>query len=160
MSRTALIIEGRRLPRLSFRDEILMMLEASELLKIVRKRKTPIARFKGIISLLNKQDLLIMSDDLRKYFTPETVSKLRNKNFGDAASLQLRSSFDEPIVFTDIPIRPFDLRFGLSVVGTTGPGLEKVWGRAAKVVAPSSSKRRWRLPRGTNQRSQPKPRGV
>jgi hypothetical protein len=110
MSRTALIIEGRRLPRLSFRDEILMMLEASELLKIVRKRKTPIARFKGIISLLNKQDFVIMSDDLRKYFTPETVSKLRNKNFGDAASLQLRSSFDEPIqrAFTKAGLNPED----------------------------------------------------
>jgi hypothetical protein len=110
MRRTTLIIERRRLPRLAFRDEILMMLEAPELLKIVRKRKTPIARFKGIISQLNKQDCPITTDNLRTYFTPETDSKLRNKDFGNATSLQLRSSFDEPIqtAFKNAGLNPED----------------------------------------------------
>jgi hypothetical protein len=87
-------------------------------------------------------------------------NKLKPMSKLSVQAVEIAEKVGEVEVFTDIPIRPFDLGFGLSVVGTTGPGLEKVWGRAAKVVAPSSSKRRWRLPRGTNQRSQPKPRGV
>jgi hypothetical protein len=96
MSRTTLIIERRRLPRLSYRDEILMTLEAPELLKIVRKRKTPIARFKGIISLLNKQDCFVTADTLRKCFAAEN-RKVRLKEFGDAKSTQLPSYLDEPV---------------------------------------------------------------
>jgi hypothetical protein len=95
MSRiTFIAIRGRK-SRLSFRNEVLMELDASELLKIVRENENILKRFKRIISLLHKTGT--NADKFKRYLVKEALSEFVDTETIETMSPLIRSPFDEPI---------------------------------------------------------------
>jgi hypothetical protein len=90
MSRPTFIVVDWRNRRLSFSDELLMRLEARELLKIVRENESVLQRFEQTISLLHEPGCLPNSDKFGKYFVEEAFRQFVDTEINETLSKAIR----------------------------------------------------------------------
>jgi hypothetical protein len=111
MSRTTILFEHDRNPQLALSDEVLMRLEASELLNIVREKRTAAENFEKITSLIQDQGCTT-NNKFHKYFLNKTFNNFVSEtpDEGKTAEPRLRKAFDEPIrrTFAKAKLNPED----------------------------------------------------